>query len=323
MFSIIIPLYNKAPYIEKALRSVQAQTYREFEVIIIDDGSTDNSFDIANKLIVEFLNSTDQNPPLGGYRGASQKNQGVSTARNNGVKLAKFPYICFLDADDWWAPTFLEEIKRLIEEFPDAGIYGTSYYKVKDGKYISANIGVDEGFQQGYINYCQVYSKTMWMPLTSISVCIPKKVFKSENGFKPNLNLGEDFDLWIRIAMKYSVAFLNKPLAFYNQDVDIKNRAIGTRFYKPEEHMLFTDYSNMMRNDEFRFLFERLALYSLLPYYYNNINKIEVKNILLQIKNWKRHEIKYYIYYKILPKNVLKKYFQILNILYRFKKSVF
>ena len=65
MFSIIIPLYNKAPYIEKVLRSVQAQTCREFEVIIIDDGSTDNSFDLANKLIAEISNSPTTSPPLG------------------------------------------------------------------------------------------------------------------------------------------------------------------------------------------------------------------------------------------------------------------
>ena len=66
----------------------------------------------------------------------------------------------------------------------------------------------------------------MWMPLTSISVCIPKKVFEEENGFKPNLKLGEDFDLWVRIALKYPVAFLNKPLAYYNQDVDVKTRVL-------------------------------------------------------------------------------------------------
>ncbi|HHT23873.1 MAG TPA: glycosyltransferase family 2 protein [Bacteroidales bacterium] len=316
MFSIIIPLYNKAPYIEKALRSVQAQTFREFEVIIIDDGSTDNSFDIANKLIVEFLNSTDQNPPLGGHRGASQPNQGVSTARNNGVKLAKFPYICFLDADDWWAPTFLEEIKRLIEEFPDAGIYGASYYKVKDGKYISANIGVDEGFQQGYINYCQVYSKTMWMPLTSISVCIPKKVFESENGFKPNLKLGEDFDLWIRIAMKYSVAFLNKPLAFYNQDINIENRAVSKKVYNPSEHMLFEDYTLFMKNEEFKYLYERLFLYAFLQYYIYGVNSGAIKNKLKTI-HWKNHNFKYYLFYKIIPKYILKAIFNTKAFIYK------
>ena len=84
MFSVIIPLYNKAPYVEKAIRSVVAQTFREFELIVIDDGSTDNSFEIANQLIGEILIDSTTNPPLGGLRGATQLNSGVSTARNNG-----------------------------------------------------------------------------------------------------------------------------------------------------------------------------------------------------------------------------------------------
>ena len=319
MFSIIIPLYNKAPYIEKALRSVQAQTFREFEVIIIDDGSTDNSFEIANQLIAEFSKSTDASPPLGGFRGATQPNQGVSVARNNGVKLAKYPYICFLDADDWWAPTFLEEMKNLIEEFPNAGIYGTGYYIVKNGKNRIAPVGVPEGFEIGKIDYCKVYAKTLCMPLTSISVCIPKKVFDDEKGFKPSLKLGEDFDLWIRLALKYPVAFLNKPLAYYNQDVDAENRAVGMKFYKPEEHMLFSDYGDMMENDEFRTLYEKMALYGLLKYYLNKKNSVEVERILFKIEDWGKHPFKYRLYYKVLPRFVVNVYFSLLRLLCRIK----
>lgn len=312
MFSIIIPLYNKALYIEKALRSIHAQTFREFEVVVIDDGSTDGSFDLVNKIIADILNDRAINPPLGGLRGASQSNQGVSTARNNGVKLAKYPYICFLDADDWWAPTFLEEMKQLIEEFPDAGIYGTSYYKVKGGKNIPANIGVSEGFERGYINYCQVYAKTMWMPLWTGAVCIPKSIFEEEKGFKPTLKLGEDFDLWIRIVMKHPVALLNKPLTYYNQDVDLQNRAIGMKFYKPSEHLLFTDYGDLMSNPDFRILYEKMALYGLLKYYLAGKNKAEVSKILKLI-NWKGKPLKYKLYYRIIPKFIVKRWFSCLR----------
>ena len=308
MFSIIIPLYNKAPYNEKALRSIPAQTYRAFEVIVIDDGSTD----IA------------PHPPKGGVKLAyidlelllgdrgqiiRQKNQGVSVARNNGVKLAKYPYICFLDADDWWAPTFLEEMKALIEEFPDAGIYGTSYYIVKNGNQRVAPIGVPEGFEKGEINYCQVYAKTLCMPLTSISICVPKTIFDSEKGFKPKLKLGEDFDLWVRIAMKNNVVLLNKPLAYYNQDVDLNFRAVSAgKFYKPEEHMLFTDYGDWMEDEDFRYLFERLALYGLLRYYLSGKNQNEVNRIINGI-DLRKHERKYRLYYKILPRKLVNFYF--------------
>lgn len=300
MFSVIIPLYNKAPYIAKAIESVLGQTYRDFEVIVIDDGSTDQSLEVAKTFENKSITII------------SQPNSGVSTARNNGVKIAKHPYICFLDADDWWHPTFLEDMKQLITDFPDAGIYGSGYYIVKNGKERIAPIGVPQGFERGIIDYCEVYAKTLCMPLTSISVVIPKHIFDEEKGFKSQLKFGEDFDLWIRIALKHQVILINKPLAYYNQDVDVNNRAIGSRFYKPEEHMLFSNYGDFMHNEGFRFLFERLALYGLLSYYLNDVNKLEVYQILSEI-NWNKHEHKYLLYYKKFPRWAVKVWFKIIK----------
>ena len=300
MFSVIIPLYNKAPYVAKAIESVLGQTYRDFEVIVIDDGSIDQSLEVAKTFENKSITIV------------SQPNSGVSTARNNGVKLAKYPYICFLDADDWWHPTFLEEMKRLITDFPDAGIYGSGYYIVKNGQERIAPIGVPQGFERGIIDYCEVYAKTLCMPLTSISVAIPKHIFDEEEGFKSKLKLGEDFDLWIRIILKHKAILVNKPLAYYNQDVEVNNRAIGSRFYKPEEHMLFSNYGDFMHNEGFRFLFERLALYGLLSYYLNDVNKLEVYQILSEI-NWNKHEHKYLLYYKKFPRWALKVWFRIIK----------
>ena len=139
-FSVIIPLYNKAPYVTKAVQSVLAQTFMDYELIIIDDGSKDDSFAIALKTIESHGNCHL-------YR---QKNAGVSMARNNGVALSQGNYLCFLDADDWWEPTFLQEMDELIKEFPDAGIYGTNYTIVNETKHKTrvAKIGVDEGFEK-------------------------------------------------------------------------------------------------------------------------------------------------------------------------------
>jgi glycosyltransferase involved in cell wall biosynthesis len=311
MFSIIIPLYNKAAYIEKAINSVLAQTFKEFELIIVNDGSTDDSFAkltvICNQLSVE-------NPEIfNKIKIVQQENQGVSTARNNGVKIAKYDYIAFLDADDWWESTFLEEIKNLIEEYPDSGIFGSSYFKVKNGIYITANIGVEKEFKKGIINYFKVYTKTLWMPLWTGAIIIPKAIFQSVSGFKPQLKLGEDFDLWVRIVTKYSVAFINKPLSNYNQDVELANRAIGEKFYKPLQHMLFTDYGELNYNSDFRKLFEDLAVYGLLPYYLAGKNTNEV-NIILSEINWKNHAFKYQLYYKYLPKTVVKFWFKALKL---------
>lgn len=260
-FSVIIPLYNKAPYVAKAIQSVLAQTFTDYELVIVDDGSKDESAKIA-------ANTMEGHPSC---RLIKQENAGVSMARNNGVAVSQGAYLCFLDADDWWEPTFLEEMTKLIEEFPDAGIYGTNYTIVNETKHKTrvAPIGVEVGFEKGYINYCQVYAKSLAMPMTSISVAIPRPIFDEMKGFPKGIKLGEDFLLWIRIVLKYKVVFLNKPLAYYNQDVDAANRGVG-RLHKPEEHMLWNVgflSDEEKTNLDYKQLMDDLRTYGLLPYY--------------------------------------------------------
>ena len=116
-FSVIIPLYNKAPYIRKALESVFAQTYTDYELIGVDDGSSDNSLAVAKQCITDRC-AVDRHD---GCRSAlpveiiEQANSGVSAARNNGVAASSGDYIAFLDADDWWEPTFLEKMAKIIQ----------------------------------------------------------------------------------------------------------------------------------------------------------------------------------------------------------------
>ena len=313
MFSVIIPLYNKAAYIERAIQSVLSQTFQEFELIVVDDGSTDDSLPPKGGSTVERLGKLGfSSPPLGGWGVFQQQNQGVSTARNNGVKLSKYDYIAFLDADDTWESTYLEEMNSLIAAYPKAGIYGSSYFIVKNGKKRIAPIGVEQNFDRGLINYCQVYSKSLCMPLWTGATILKKSIFEEEHGFKPRLKLGEDFDLWIRVATKHPVAFLNKPLANYNQDVDLVNRAIGEKLYMPQEHMLFSNYGDLKTNPDFLYLYERLALYGLLPYYLKGKNKKEVEVILAQI-HWEQHELKYRLYYQVLPKMIVRVWFRLLK----------
>lgn len=260
-FSVIIPLFNKAPYVAKAIESVLAQTFSGYELIVVDDGSKDNSAEIASQTIASHSNC----------RVLAQVNAGVSVARNNGVAASTGDYLCFLDADDWWEPDFLEEMSKLIVDFPGAGIYGTNYTIVNETKRKTrvADIGVEKGFEEGCINYCKAYAKTMYMPLWTGAVCIPRRVFDEMNGFPKGIKLGEDFLLWIRIALKYEVAFLNKPLAYYNQDVDVANRGVG-RLHKPEGHMLWNLgflSAEEKTNPDYKQLIDNLRTSSLLPYY--------------------------------------------------------
>lgn len=276
-FSVVIPLYNKACYVAKAIDSVLTQSFRDFELIIVDDGSKDASAEMAAQAIAG----------QGQCRLLRQDNAGVAVARNNGVAASQGECLCFLDADDWWEPTFLEEMDKFIAEFPEAGIYGTNYTIVNETKHKTrvAKIGVDSSFEKGYINYCQTYATTMYMPLWTGAVCIPRKVFDGEGGFPKGIKLGEDFLLWIRIALKHKVAFLNKPLSYYNQDVETANRGVG-RLHQPREHMLWNLgflEDEEKANADFKQLVDNLRTYGLQPYLldkrYRNQAKMELDKV--------------------------------------------
>ena len=247
-FSVIIPLYNKAPYVRKALESVFAQTYTDFEIIVVDDGSTDDSTRIAEEYIREVKgyrlevkgeenSKADTNAynlsPIN-YKLIRQANAGVSAARNNGVAQASGDYIAFLDADDWWEPTYLERMAQLIEDYPEAGLYGMNYIYYKPGK-----TRVALHTDTGYINYPKEYLRNNAMMIfTSSSSSSSRKVYEEMGGFPMGIKLGEDFLLWAKIALHYPVAFCNEPLAYYNNDVPVNMRATRN-LHAPEHHMLF------------------------------------------------------------------------------------
>lgn len=284
-FSVIIPLYNKAPYIRKALQSVFDQVFRDFELIVIDDGSTDDSFNIAKNA----LESSGID-----YQLIHQENAGVSTARNNGVAASQGDFICFLDADDWWAPNFLERMDWLIKEYPDAGIYGVNYYIISRGKQrVALHIP-----STGYINYCNCYRR-LQMPLTSISVAIPKVVFQSLGGFKLHLRFGEDFDLWIRIALSRNVAYLDEPLAYYFQDSNPKWRGTG-HMTDPRVHMLwnlgYLEYEEK-NNPDYKRLIDELRIYGLLSYYISDKYHETAKNELAKV-DWSKQPMRICLRYK-------------------------
>lgn len=273
-FSVIVPVYNKAPYVRKAIRSILSQTCTDYELVIMDDGSVDDSFSVAQEAIDGHDNCVV-------YR---QPNFGVSMARNNAVELSHGDYLCFLDADDWWEPSFLECISSLIRAFPDAGIYGTNYTIVNETKHKTrvASIGVEPGFERGYINYFHAYAKGMYMPLWTGAVCLPRRVFVEMGGFNRQLKLGEDFDLWVRIAFKYKVVFLNMPLSNYYQDSAPQWRAVG-RLQEPSCHMLWNlGYleEEEKRNPDYKQLIDNLRTAALLPYYLSKQYREDAKKEL-------------------------------------------
>ena len=197
LVSIVIPLYNKKNYIGRTIRSVLMQTIEDFEIIIIDDGSLDGSGDVAKT----FLDSR--------IRLFRQENQGVSAARNNGVRNARADFIAFLDADDEWLPDHLKTLLRLRNEYSFAGAFTTAYTilepngKMRSARYRAIPGNPREGLIPNYFKSATLGDS----PLNSSSVGIPKIIFNEFGGFPEDEWWGEDTDLFGRIALKYPIAF--------------------------------------------------------------------------------------------------------------------
>lgn len=206
-FSIVIPLYNKENHIENTIKSVLKQTFTDYEIIIINDGSTDKSEILA-------LGFKDDRIQI-----YNQKNQGVSVARNLGIKKSKGKLIAFLDADDYWFQNHLEELSNLYHDFPNCGIY-CSRYKTKTSKnhfQIPNFNGINESFRGIITDY--FFSNSPFRITWTSSLAIPKEILEQNGGFTPNVTNGQDLELWTKIGIKYPVAITNTTTAIYNFNV--------------------------------------------------------------------------------------------------------
>jgi glycosyltransferase involved in cell wall biosynthesis len=208
--SVVIPLYNKAPHIIRAIDSILNQSLPASEIIVVDDGSTDGGRDIVNSI---------NNPKIKLIR---QENMGPTTARNTGIKAASNDLIAFLDADDEWMPDFLEIINTLRNNFPDCGAYATSSFTVRPS---GAIFYPDISFlpPEPWIGIIPNIFTLLQHGLAFNSSCIviPKDIIKDIGGF-PVWYFTGDIDTWIRIGIKYPIAFSPKRKAIYHQDA--KNR---------------------------------------------------------------------------------------------------
>ena len=285
-FSVIIPLYNKEAYIEQTLGSVLAQTYPFFEVIIVDDGSSDASLQIVNGI-------TDSR-----IRVISQVNSGVATARNRGVKEAKENYVAFMDADDFWAPNYLERIAFLISTCPDAGIFACRYVEMMNGNRKAVSIDLETTFEYGYISYFSLYAKTFISPVWTSATIVLRDIFLKNGGFNTSLKMGEDIDLWVRIALKEPISYLNEELAYYNNDQIIENR-LSKKLYAPEESYIFSlDTLKKGVSNDCLFLLDGLILRTLRPYYALGFYRKETDRILKSV-NFQNHPLVYRVYYHL------------------------
>lgn len=203
-FSVIIPLYNKSNYIEETLKSVINQTFTDFEILIINDGSTDDS-------AVRTQRINDSRIKL-----YEQKNQGVSAARNLGIEKSNGTLIAFLDADDYWAPNHLQALSDLFTSFPDCGIY-CSRYKIKTtSKHLTTPVfnGVSKDFSGIIPNY--FYSNRPHRITWTSCLAIPKNTLTKYGGFTIGLTNGQDTELWTKIGIHEKIVIGNQYTSTYN-----------------------------------------------------------------------------------------------------------
>ena len=226
-FSVIIPVFNKEKFIEVTLKSVLNQTFIDFEILIINDGSTDNSA----QLIKGF-----DDPRIRYYY---KENSGVSSARNDGIEKTQSNYISFIDADDYWYPDFLEEMYKIIQKHPEQKVFSAAIEIETSKKVIPASYSIIKTNDHEIVNYFTAsYKETVIC--TSCAV-FHKSIFEETGNFDIAIKSGQDTDLWIRIGMNFPIVFSWKILARYVYDENSlsKNKNYLNKkinFSKFEEH---------------------------------------------------------------------------------------
>ncbi len=233
-FSVIIPLYNKEKYVLNTIKSVLNQSFQDFEIIIVDDGSTDQSLQVINSV---------NNPKITIIQ---QKNQGASIARNNAIQASKGNYIATLDADDLWENNHLLELKKCINACPEAVLYCTNYnIKRHDGfitkskfnfNYEDTCLIVKDFFKANIINFIP----------TSSSVAFKKEDFLKINGYNTRLRTGQDIDLWIKFGLIGQIAFNPKVTMLYNY---FDQSSLSNKNYNEDRLLLINNYRSEEKNN--------------------------------------------------------------------------
>ena len=211
--TVIIPLYNKVAEVERALTSILAQTIQEFELLIIDGGSTDGSLE----KVAPYLKDTR-------IKLINQKGKGLPGARNEAIAAASGELITFLDADDEWYPDFLETIIHLYQTYPGAGIYGTAYERCALVTSKPSPLGGLPSVPfEGYLpSYFKVYVESGFPPFCPCCVALSRDVFSKTGYFNENSRMSEDVEMWVKVAYHSRIVFTSEIHARYHLYADNK-----------------------------------------------------------------------------------------------------
>ena len=204
MISVIIPLYNCEKFIKRSINSVLRQTVKEFEIIVVDDGSTDKGPEIVKDMDSSVI------------RLIRQENQGVSCARNRGIKESRYELVAFLDADDEWDTDHLETIMYLYNKYPQCGVFAASYRMSVGNNIIYPEFSPEIPFKDDGIlyNYYEVASGSN-LPINSNTYAVRKSIIESIGGYPTGIPSGEDILTIARLNAVCDFAYTTKATSTY------------------------------------------------------------------------------------------------------------
>lgn len=282
MVSVVIPLYNKENSITSTLQSVCAQTYTDFEVLVVNDGSTDNGATLAAKY------------PDTRIRVINKPNGGVCSARNRGINEAKGEFVALLDGDDQWDKEYLAEQVKMINDFPEAAMWGINFAELNQGKLIrKLETGLPAGYR-GYVeNYFEMKGRVSDL-FCSSSVVIRKEVFDKVGMFDERLKYSEDIDMWFRIIANYPVAFYDRYMAWYLYDAENRamNRKRLLKYWLPYYVEKYKD-SLFKHNETLYRWIMRWAACRIKDIYFNDIEQHEDAKVASRKLDYTQLPIKY------------------------------
>ena len=250
MISVVIPLYNKESCIRKTIDSILSQSFRDFEIVIVDDGSSDGSAKIVSSI------------PDDRIRLITKVNGGPSSARNRGIEEAKGDYVAFIDADDIWSPDYLKEMVDLMADFPDAVIWGFNYSMIQDGQVKNSTVEEYRGYVSERWDYFPFF-------FSSSSTCCRRSTLIELGGFDERMVYGEDIDMWFRLLLRGEGVLDTRVLAFYNKDGE---DSLTQHRMPLEKHLPFfiDKYAQARKSNPcFRRFFDEQMVYRLYPYLFD------------------------------------------------------
>jgi glycosyltransferase involved in cell wall biosynthesis len=198
-FSVVIPLYNKEAYVAKTLNSLLNQTYQNFEVVIVNDCSTDNSLRVVEKIDDSRIKIIEHS-----------ENKGLSVSRNTGINAATHPYIAFLDADDQWDSVYLETIGNLVEEYPDEFVFATHYREQYKNKFFIPKSKFPHNTKGKTLLIRDFFQINLGrLIFTQSCIVVHKSIFKKVGYYDEDVTFAEDIDFFIRCLSIYNLVYSN------------------------------------------------------------------------------------------------------------------